>query len=199
MESINSTLISKNNNFSIICNNCLGGFICQYYNIEYKTPTLGLFMLARDYIKFLSDIKFYLSKKLEFINIQESMYYKHYKKNEEKINFPIARLHDIEIYFMHYRNSEEVTEKWSRRISKINWNNLIIIMAENETCTYEVIKAFDMLPFRKKICFTRNEYLDIKSSVYIKEMKEDRSFWSIDVIMKNFDLKQFIYSEDICK
>lgn len=187
-----STSELKNKDFSIICNNCLGGYIYQYYNIEYRTPTLGLFFLAIDYIKFLSDIKSYLSKELKFISIKESMYYENYKDFEEDINFPIARLHDIEIFFMHYKNEEEVIEKWYRRINKINWNKLIVIMAENETCNYEVIKQFDALPFSNKICFTKDEYKDVKSSCYIEEMKETGGQWTTEIIMKHFDLTKFI-------
>ena len=75
ISNIESTLNSKDEKFSIICNNCLGGFIYQYYNLEYRTPTLGLFFLAEDYIKFLSNIKFYLSKELELIDPKESIHY----------------------------------------------------------------------------------------------------------------------------
>jgi len=188
----NSTLNLKNENFSIICNNCLGGFIYQHYNIEYRTPTLGLFFLARDYVKFLSDIKFYLSKELEFINPKESMYYEDFKNSELSMEFPIAKLYDIEIFFMHYKNEEEVIEKWTRRIDKINWDNLIIIFAENETCNLDIIKQFDALPFSNKICFTRDDHKEIKSSCFIEEMKDPNRLWDVETIMKHFDITEFI-------
>lgn len=192
VSNIDLTSKLQNTDFSIICNNCLGGFIYQYYNIEYKTPTLGLFFLAKDYVKFLSDIKFYLSKKLEFIDPKESISYEHFKNFGVYIDFPIAKLHDIEVFFMHYKNQEEVIEKWYKRINKINWNDLIVIMAENETCNYDVIKQFDALPFKNKVCFTKDEYPDIKSSCCIEEMREPKSKWSTEIIIKHFDLTKFI-------
>lgn len=182
----------ENNNFSIICNNCLGGFIYQYYNIEYRTPTLGLFIVARDYIKFLSNIKYYLSKKLEFITIKELADYDKLKDFEEHMKFPIARLGDIEVFFMHYESKEEAEEKWYRRIKKINWNNLIVIMAENETFNYEILKEFDALPFENKVCFAKDEYPDIESACCIEEMKDTGSKWSVETIVKHFDLTNFI-------
>lgn len=188
----NSTFNFKDKNFSIICNNCLGGFIYQHYNIEYRTPTLGLFFLARDYVKFLSDIKFYLSKQLEFIKPNESIYYEEFKKSDLSIDFPIAKLSDIEIFFMHYKTEDEVLEKWNRRINKINWNNLIIIFAENETCNLEIIKQFDALPFKNKICFTRDDHKEIKSSCFIEEMKDPKRSWDMETIMKHFDISKFI-------
>ena len=96
---------------------------------------------------------------------------------------------------MHYKDKEEVIEKWYRRINKINWDDLIIIMAimaENETCDYEVIKKFDRLPFKNKICFVRDEYRDIKSSCCISEMNEPESQWNVETILKHFNLTEFI-------
>ena len=163
-----------------------------YYNIEYRTPTLGLFFLARDYVKFLLDIKFYLSKQLEFINPKESIHYEEFKNVELSIEFPIAKLYDIEIFFLHYKNQEEAREKWNRRINKINWNNLIIILAENETCNYEIIKQFDALPFSNKVCFTKDDYKEIKSSCCIEEMKDLTRKWDVETVMKHFDIREFI-------
>lgn len=182
----------RDENFSIICNNCVGGFIYQHYNLEYKTPTIGLFFLAQDYVKFLANIKFYLSKKLEFIKPEESMYYEEFKKYKVVIEFPIAKLSDIEIFFLHYNDEEEVIEKWTRRLNRINWKDLIIILSENETCNYEVLKKFDALPFKNKICFTKDPYPEIKSSCCIEEMKDPKSSWNLETIMKHFKLTEFI-------
>lgn len=182
----------KDTSFSIICNNCIGGFIYQHYNLEYRTPTLGLFIVAQDYIKFLSNIKFYLSNKLEFITIEESMHREQLEPFRKYITYPFARLNDIEVYFMHYKDEEEAREKWYRRINKINWDDLIIIMAENESFNYEVLKEFDALPFKNKICFTKNKYPDVKSACCIDEMQEPGSKWSVEYIMNHFDLDKFI-------
>lgn len=187
-----SLLNSKDEKFSIICNNCVGGFIYQYYNLEYRTPTLGLFFLAVDYIKFLSNIKFYLSKELEFIDPRESINYEEFKDAKLSIEFPIGRLYDVEIFFLHYKNKEEALEKWTRRINKINWNDLIIILAENETCNYEIIKQFDALPFSNKVCFTKDYYPGIKSSCCIEEMKDPKRLWDVETIIKHFNLNQFV-------
>lgn len=182
----------QNTDFSIICNNCLGGFIYQHYNLEYRTPTLGLFIVAKDYIKFLSNIKFYLSNKLEFITPEESIHYEEFKEYAKFIKFPIAKLYDINVFFMHYKDEEEAEEKWYRRINKINWNNLFIIMAENETFDYDVLKQFDNLCFENKVCFTREDYPEIKSSCCIEEMRKKGAKWGAEIITNHFDLTSFI-------
>ena len=43
---------------------------------------------------------------------------------------------------MHYKDEEEAREKWYRRINKINWDDLIIIMAENESFNYNEENAY---------------------------------------------------------
>ena len=42
----------KHTDFCIISNNCWGGFIYQKFGIKYNTPTIGLFIYERYYIKF---------------------------------------------------------------------------------------------------------------------------------------------------
>ena len=64
----------KIENFTIISNNCWGGFIYQSYNLKYNTPTIGLFFMAEDYIEFLKDIKKWIYKPIQFINYQDSKY-----------------------------------------------------------------------------------------------------------------------------
>lgn len=182
----------KDGNFSIICNNCVGGFIYQHYNLEYRTPTLGLFIVAKDYIKFLRDIKSYLSKKLEFIKPEESKDYESFKHVAEMMKFPIAKLGDIEVFFLHYQDEKEAEEKWYRRINKIRWDDVLVILSENETCNRQVVEEFDKLPFKNKVSFTKNDYSDVKSSCWIKEMKEPGRQWDVETILKHFDLTGFI-------
>lgn len=182
----------KDGNFTIISNNCIGGFIYKHYNIEYRTPTLWLFILAKDYIKFLSDIKYYLNQKLEFIKPQESDNYEGFKKFASKMTFPIARLGDIELFFMHYKSREEAEAKWYRRINKINWEDLIVIMSENETFSYDILKQFAALPFKNKICFTKKEYPDIECAHCIEGMKTPGALCDAEMVLKDFNIAEFI-------
>lgn len=46
----------KNTEFTIISNNCWGGFIYQKYGLKYQSPTIGLFFMGKDYIKFCSNV-----------------------------------------------------------------------------------------------------------------------------------------------
>ena len=56
-KSRNKKLINKE--FTIISNNCWGGMIYESYNLPKMSPTVGLFFMADDFIRFCSDIKRY--------------------------------------------------------------------------------------------------------------------------------------------
>ena len=152
--------------FTIISNNCWGGTIYQSYGLRYNTPTVGLFFMAEDYIKFVSNIREYLKCELRFINYKES---KRYKMLGEKINYPIAQLNDIEIYFMHYKTEYEAKEKWKRRCERINWNKILFKFSNQNYCEKEHIEKFMNLPEKNKICFVNKDF-DVKGTIKIKQL-----------------------------
>lgn len=155
----------KYKNFTIISNNCWGGLIYQSYGLQYNTPTIGLYFMADDYIKFVSNLKNYISKELVFINPLES---KAHKLKNAEITFPVAKLDDIEIYFMHYKSEEEAKEKWTRRCKRINWNKIIYKFSNQNLCSQDLMEKFMELPLENKICFT-NEKNNIDDVIYIKQ------------------------------
>ena len=145
----------KCEDFTIISNNCWGGLIYQSYGLKYNTPTIGLYFIAEDYIKFIYDIKKYLQCELNFIDYKES---KIYKFNKQELLFPIAKLGDIEIYFMHYKSEKEAKEKWERRTKRINWNKILFKFSNQNFCEEKHIKKFMELPEQNKICFVNKKF-----------------------------------------
>lgn len=157
----------KNKDFTIISNNCWGGTVYQSYGLKYNTPTVGLYFIADDYIKFIYNIKEYLSYDLQFIKFSES---KKAKLTGEKLNYPVGKLKDIEIYFMHYKTEEEAKEKWNRRKKRINWNKIIYKFSNQNFCTQKNIEDFMELPSENKICFVNDEQYNIKGTILIKQL-----------------------------
>lgn len=146
----------KNCDFTIISNNCWGGLISQKYGLPYRSPTCGLLIMGEDYIKFCSDLKYYLSQRLEFINFADGKYSEVIKHKP----FPVAKLGDIEVYFMHYPTEEEAAEKWYRRAKRINWDCIIYKISERETFTPEIMQKFVELPLENKLVFASKKYTE---------------------------------------
>lgn len=158
-----------NKDFTIISNNCWGGFVYQEYNLPYNTPTIGLLFFADDYIRFVSNLKHYIDVPLSFIKVEESKHYKRLVKTDacRYMPYPIGKIDDVEIVFLHYKSEQEAKEKWDRRKSRINWNNLLIKFNDQNDCTEEDIAKFNQLDYKNKICFTAKRYPQYSSCIQL--------------------------------
>lgn len=114
----------NNSDFTIISNNCWGGIAYEYYGIPKLSPTVGTYFFADDYIKFITNLQYYLSKPIIFITAEESKYRDTLYERGEK-DIPIGVLGDVEIVFLHYKSIDIARDKWNRRIRRVNYNNLV--------------------------------------------------------------------------
>jgi uncharacterized protein (DUF1919 family) len=159
---------------SIISNNCFAGRIYQDLDLEYNSPTAGLYIFYPDYIKFLSNLEENLNSEIVFV--KESKYdLGNERIAKAKHKYPVGILNkDIEIHFLHYENEAEAYEKWARRSKRVDLNNLVVFGAEMDLCSVDDVKAFSNLDFNHKYFFSANKY-DLKN-VYQIEMFEKQGF-----------------------
>lgn len=146
----------KNKDFTILSNNCVGSLISHDLNQKFLTPTVNLFMGTEDFMKFISNLDYYLELKV----VEK-------KLNNE--NYPVGLLGDISIHFMHYKNIDDAIKKWDIRKKRINKENLFILMVDNDDCSYETIEKFKELSFESKI-FLTNKLIN-KNENFIKHIK----------------------------
>lgn len=143
----------KNENFTILCNNCVGGVILHELGERFNSPTVNLFLSAEDYIRFLEKLDYYLSQAL--VEIQSDK------------DYPVAKLDDLTIYFMHYLSFSEAKTTWEKRTARINRDNLYVILVQQNGCTEEILKKFDELPYKHKLALTARPMPEIKCSYCI--------------------------------
>lgn len=148
----------KNHSPSIISSNCNGGIILHDLGLRFNTPTINLYFDSGDFLKFLSDLSGYFEKELVEV--------------ECEFDYPAGRLGDITIYFMHYPSFAEAKAKWEERKNRVDMNNLFIMMADRNGCTYEMLKEFDSLPYKNKVVFTHKTYPEFESSNYLKGFED---------------------------
>lgn len=97
----------NNDEFILISNNCWGANVYQSWGIPYKSPTIGIDIMADDYIKIIGNLRYYMGIKLGFVKPKES---KHYNELSHQSNFgsyPVGKLNDIELMLLHYTSEEE--------------------------------------------------------------------------------------------
>ena len=183
----------NNTNFTIISNNCWGGFVYQSYGLEYNTPTIGLFFMAEDYIKFAKNTKYYIECKLKFVDPKESKWAEDLNGTHKFGEYPIGILDDIEIHFLHYKSEKEVLDNWKRRLGRINWNKVLYKFNDQNLCTNEDIKKFSELPYKNKICFTSKEY----KLPYTKYIKIPKKYFEIQTSYEPVGKSSVININDI--
>lgn len=158
-------------NVTIISSNCFAGRIMQDLNMQYNSPTLGLWFTPDSFSLFCSDLHRYLKSNINF------SYHSKYKLGEQKrLNwrdhpYPIGNIeNEIEIHFLHYCSFDEAVDKWKRRSTRVNFDNMLLIGMEQNGCTEEDIKRFDSIPYPAKIYFTSRPY-PYKSVIFVKEFE----------------------------
>lgn len=175
--------------FTILSNNCWAGMIYESYHLQKQTPTVGLFFMAEDYIRFLSGLREYVSSELQFIKPEESRW-----RGEKTIaddirfgSYPVGRLtagqEHVEIFFLHYHSENEAKEKWERRAKRINWDRLLVKFNDQNGCTEQEVRDFFHLPFRNKLFFTCRDWNLCSDEGYIRI----RQFPKHDVVMASYE------------
>ncbi|MEK3772591.1 DUF1919 domain-containing protein [Paenibacillus sp. FSL R5-0887] len=148
-----SFLNLENNDFSLISDDCWGGFLYKQLGLSYNTPFMWMYIRNNDYLKLISDIPYYLNQKLKFISIPG-------------YNHPIGLLDDVYIFFNHYRNAEEAEGKWKKRLERFNWDNIYYkfsaVCEEDASIFNTILKDTD-----KKVSFSHQAY-DYPHNIHLK-------------------------------
>lgn len=152
----------KNHDFSLLANNCNGGFILHDLGMRFNSPFVNLWMRPDEYIKMLSDLKGYLSEELSFIK-------------EDNIDYPVGFLRDARIYFEHYNSEKEAKEKWDERKKRLNYDNLFVLLVDKDGCNNSDLKQFERLPYRNKVIFSNRPHQELRNAFYIKGFENQES------------------------
>lgn len=147
----------RNSDFSIICNNCLGGILYHDFGLKFLSPTINLYFEANDYLEFLENLEFYLN--CEITDGSTS--------NEEIIGLLNNKL---KLHAIHYSSFEELKSKWEERKQRVNFNNLFIIGSYRDGFNDELVQRFCNLPYKNKIFFSHKD-VDCENNDCIVKLK----------------------------
>lgn len=107
----------RNDNFTILCPNCIGGTMYRKLGKEFLSPTINLWMTQGDFIKFAVHLEDYIAMSLDFQKTDKT--------------YPVAMLGDIRINYdnlyilLYYR--EGYTLDQIRQIEQAKCRNLILL------------------------------------------------------------------------
>lgn len=150
-----------NDDFTILCSNCIGGTIYHRLGKRFLSPTIDLSFTQPDFVSFCIHLDYYLNKELVFIENQEDFPLAHLEGNESDIP-------TITIYFLHEKEASHARENWEKRKQRINYDNLFIILYKLDGVTIDQIRQLEKVRCRNKVVLTAEPIPEISWSYYIK-------------------------------
>lgn len=170
----------RNGNFSIISNNCWGGLVYDEFHLPYLSPTVGMWFPSADYIKFVSNLEYYLSCDITRIAYDDcharDLIVSRKAAGRYSFNLDdlvIGRVDDVDLIFLHYQSFEDAQEKWYKRRTRVNFDNLIIKYNDQNAFKTDYFEAFCNLKYDNKLFFTVHNELVRNDWCYLFKNKDD--------------------------
>ncbi len=142
-------------------------------------------------MNFLANLKDLIKMDFNVVSTHESKYYKELDRRGQN-NVLIGKLGDVEMTLLHYHDADVAKEKWKRRVSRINWNNMIYKFSYMNGCTDEHVHTFEKLVMKmppnfrgevKSILFVPREFPEYTDSYIILpdasgQIGNDTFYWN---------------------
>lgn len=141
-----------NSNPTVFASNCNGGVMTHDLGLQFRSPTVNLYIRPEEYVRFLDNLQHYLYE-AQFVPGGGA-------------DYPVGILDDIRVDFVHYQSFDEAVTKWNSRLERIDFDNAFYVMTERDGCTHDNLVAFDELPYRNKVVFVSKPMPDITSAFY---------------------------------
>lgn len=154
-------------NFTIISNNCWGGTVYESYGMKKESPTVGMFIMPEDYVRFVDNLEEYLSADLRFIKSEKSRWKSALESKSNWGTYPIGVVGDVELHMLHYHDERQARAKWESRINRVHFDRCIYKFNDQNGATVEHLRAFDALDLANKVIFTAKAHPDIACAVKI--------------------------------
>lgn len=143
---------------SIISQQCIGGIIYHDMGMKFLSPTINLYLEAKDFIEMVENLEEYM--KLP-INVK--------KEN----GLVIGELGKLRVIFLHYNEIEEAKEKWEERKKRILWDKIFVICTDRDGFDEECFERFKKLKYPKALITRNLKWKDEEFCVYLEKYCEE--------------------------
>lgn len=125
---------------TILSQNCIGGVMYHDMGMGYASPTVGLFFSGKDFLRLAQDPERYLP-------LEPEMFWGE--------TYPMGRLGDITIHFMHYETCREAKKAWCRRARRVDYGRIAVLCTDMEGFSPREFAQWKQIPY-PKLLFTGN-------------------------------------------
>ena len=149
-------------NKTIIARNCVAGVIYHDLGLEFKSPTINLWIENPEFCEFLKYLPDFIRGELQEIT--------------SPYDYPVGKLScmtvdgkkQIKIYFQHYATFQDARQQWLKRCQRMDLNNIYIIVEDGNNLTQTDVDRYECLGFDKMAILSGNRNLKGKHIVYMK-------------------------------
>ena len=143
---------------TIISQNCIGGVLYHDMGMQFASPTINLFFSGSDFIRFVQNLDYYL--RLDLTMSWEETY-------------PIGRLEDITIHFMHYNTCAEAQEAWERRKQRVDYSKVLVLSTDMEDFSWYVFEEWEKIHYPKVLFSANSQYANEASVLYFRKFRQN--------------------------
>ena len=147
----------KNHSFSLISNNCIGGFMMHGVKEQFRSPTVNLVIQEDQFCTFCKHLKEYSECPLEERILEKQPCYK-------GTPYPVGILRgeefgipDITILFMHYHSFAQAKQTWEKRFQRVNYDDIFIVFNRDMEAKEETLDEFQTIPYEHKVFITHHK------------------------------------------
>lgn len=146
-----------NINPTLITSDCIGAVVAHDLRLRFNSPTVDFYFSASGFLEFIENPEKYIDAKM-------------CESDETGYPYPVAKLIDISLYLVHYKDIQSAQIAWDRRKKRMNLNNAYYFMTDRNGCTEQDIARFDKLPYKHKVIFVHlREWAEkYESAFYIR-------------------------------
>ena len=183
------------NPITILSDDCWGGGIYKSLGLPFSSPIINIAWDKNEYAEFIKDPLFYLGGELTSVqdgNLKKGIRQVCRLGNEERY---------VELNFVHSLNFEEAKKEWTRRVKRINSNNLFVKMgfiSNHENKDY-FIEVFNQVPYNKVLFYYGEEQIPRKLQTERFIWKEGRKGFVLDFNYSEFMRNNYYYGMDVLK
>ena len=142
---------------TILANDCSGSRISEFLGFKDISPTMNSSMQYEDFIKFCQNSSKYLNEPLE--NMHFVRFFVDYPHNVSHDNDIAFNLDDIEIIFVHDKDTEKLKERWDFLRTHINQKRFVYLLAERwGVIPGDIVKKFSELEGSKLFLLTKPNF-----------------------------------------
>ena len=142
---------------TIISQNCIGGVFSHDMGLEFRSPTVNLFIPAADFIKFVNNLEHYLAAELEL------------RWGEE---YPVGKVDDVELHFVHYETCQQAAEAWERRKKRVDLSKVLVLSTDRDGFDEAVFEQWKTISYPKLLFTARKEYANHPDALYFPKYEE---------------------------